>query len=517
MTTTTLALFFLAGLALAMTGLWLRDHHALRRTQRDLASDRDRLRYTLRSAGVAVWSWDIQGDSITWDETCSQLFGFVPGEAPRNIAGFGTLVHPEDLDRVQKAVGKTVETGAEYNVGFRVVWPDGTVRHLATRARIEKDAAGLPARLAGLTWDATEQRLAAEELHAANQKLQQSLAELDQRSRENALLAQMTDLLQSCTSPAEAQEIIAQFCGRLFPSAAGALFIFSASRNLVQAAATWNDPDLPAPDFGPDDCWALRQGHEHYIDAANFAMPCHHLKGARRDSHLCVPMMAHGTGVGVLYLQNLRSTPAQPFLGIAERRLCSTVAKQSALALANLNLRDTLRSQSIRDPLTGLFNRRYLEDSLERELHRMARRKHSAGFVMLDIDHFKAFNDAFGHEGGDAVLRAFGAFLKERLRREDIACRYGGEEFCIVFAESSLEDAVRRCENLRAEAKLLIVQHGGSHLPPLAVSIGVAGYPTHGDTVPALVAAADAALYQAKAEGRDRVVVATAEESTGGE
>lgn len=511
MTTTTLALLLLAGLALVMAGLWLREHRALRRAQRDLAGDRDRLRYTLRSVGVAVWSWDIQGDSITWDETCSRQFGFAPGEAPRNIAGFGALVHPEDLDRVQKAVGRAVEAGAEYKEGFRVVWPDGTVRHLATRAKIEKDAAGGSVRLAGLTWDVTEQRAAEEELRAVNQKLQHSLAELDHRSQENTLLAEMTDLLQSCTSAAEAHQVAARFCGRLFPRAAGALFIFSASRNLVQAAATWNDPDLPAPDFDPEDCWALRRGHEHYIDAANFAMPCHHLKGAQRDSHLCVPMMAHGTGVGVLYLQNLRSTPGEPFLGIAERQLCSTVAKQSALALANLNLQDALRSQSIRDPLTGLFNRRYLEDSLERELHRMARRQHSAGFVMLDIDHFKAFNDGFGHEGGDSVLRAFGAFLQERLRREDIACRYGGEEFCIVLAESSLEDAVRRCEQLRAEVKLLIVQHGGHHLPPLAVSIGVAGYPTHGDTVAALVAAADTALYQAKAQGRDRVVVALAE------
>jgi diguanylate cyclase (GGDEF)-like protein len=160
--------------------------------------------------------------------------------------------------------------------------------------------------------------------------------------------------------------------------------------------------------------------------------------------------------------------------------------------------------------VTGLFNRRYLEESGERELYRMARGKQPAGLAMIDLDHFKAFNDTFGHEGGDALLRTFGQFLREHLRKEDIACRYGGEEFCILFCESSLDDTVRRAEQLRLEVNHVSVQHRGQHLGAITISIGVASYPAHGSVLTDLIAAADKALYQAKADGRNRVVTATA-------
>jgi len=220
--------------------------------------------------------------------------------------------------------------------------------------------------------------------------------------------------------------------------------------------------------------------------------------------------MAQGTGLGILYLQkrNEAQNPEE-FLTPPDRQFVGTVAENVAISLSNLYLQEVLRRQSIRDPLTGLFNRRYLEESVERELHRLARREHPAGFAMLDLDHFKNFNDTFGHEGGDALLQTFGQFLREHLRKEDIACRYGGEEFCILFCESSLEDTVRRAEQLRTGVSHLTVQYGGQHLGVVTVSIGVASYPTHGSTLTDLIAAADSALYQAKTDGRNRVVAAT--------
>jgi diguanylate cyclase (GGDEF)-like protein len=222
--------------------------------------------------------------------------------------------------------------------------------------------------------------------------------------------------------------------------------------------------------------------------------------------------MAQGTGLGILYFQSRQRDEAQnpgEFFNSENRQLALTAAESVAISLSNLYLQETLRVQSIRDPLTGLFNRRYLEESGERELYRMARGKKPAGLAMIDLDHFKTFNDTFGHEGGDALLRAFGQFLRERLRKEDIACRYGGEEFCILFCESSVDDAVRRAEQLRAEVNHLTVHHGGQHLGDISISVGVASYPTHGSVLTDLIAAADSALYQAKAAGRNRVVTAS--------
>jgi len=152
--------------------------------------------------------------------------------------------------------------------------------------------------------------------------------------------------------------------------------------------------------------------------------------------YLCVPMMALGEALGVLHLRaetaadtgNLGETAqaVAASLNEARRRLAAAVAEHTAMALANLSLRETLRHQSIRDPLTSLFNRRYFEESLEREIRRAQRRGTPLGVVMLDLDRFKGFNDSFGQEAGDVLLRSFGELLRCKLRGEDVPCRYGG-------------------------------------------------------------------------------------------
>jgi diguanylate cyclase (GGDEF)-like protein len=220
-------------------------------------------------------------------------------------------------------------------------------------------------------------------------------------------------------------------------------------------------------------------------------------------AYLCVPMMAHGEALGVLNLTLPEPGPATE----TRQRLAMTVAEHIALSLANLKLHETLRSQSIRDPLTGLFNRRYMEESLEREMRRASRGRHPVGIIMLDLDHFKQFNDTFGHDAGDTVLREVGAILQRSIRGEDIACRYGGEEFTLILPEVSLLDAANRAEHLRETVRALNIQHRKQALGPVTVSLGVAIYPDHGPTGDAVLRAADAAMYQAKARGRDRVAI----------
>lgn len=174
-----------------------------------------------------------------------------------------------------------------------------------------------------------------------------------------------------------------------------------------------------------------------------------------------------------------------------------------------ISAREELRAQAIRDPLTGLFNRRYMEESLGRELHRALRNQQPLGVLMLDLDHFKRFNDAAGHPAGDALLKELGALLQHRTRKEDIACRYGGEEFTVILPGMAVEMARRRAEELREGMKGAEVQHRGQSLGPVTLSVGVAAAPDHGATTEEILQAADEALYQAKAEGRDRVVVSS--------
>jgi diguanylate cyclase (GGDEF)-like protein/PAS domain S-box-containing protein len=183
-----------------------------------------------------------------------------------------------------------------------------------------------------------------------------------------------------------------------------------------------------------------------------------------------------------------------------------TERKQAQDAL--LKSEALLREQSVRDHLTGLFNRRYMEETLERELLRASRKQLSLGIIMLDVDDFKRFNDTCGHAAGDAILHELGNLLLEHVRGEDIPSRYGGDEFIIVLPDASREVTRERAELLRENAHHLHIQFEGQTLEAVTLSLGVAVFPEDGSTSAAVLKAADDALYHAKRAGRGRVVMA---------
>jgi diguanylate cyclase (GGDEF)-like protein len=325
------------------------------------------------------------------------------------------------------------------------------------------------------------------------------------------LLSEMSELLQNCEDFEEAYAVSARYIQKLFPFDHGALCLTSSSRDMVEAVEMWGDPAPTERVFTPSDCWALRRGRPHLVNDPQPGLMCAHVLRPQSANYLCVPMMARSEALGILHLRHAGETGQQGALwqpsNEHKQQLAVAVADQIGMALANLRLRETLRNMAIRDPLTGLFNRRYMEESLERELRRADRRKTTVGVIMFDIDHFKDFNDIYGHDGGDALLRELGSFVKTRTRGEDIACRYGGEEFVYVLPESSLVDTQNRAEQLRQEMKQIKVYHLGKALNNISISLGVCAFPEHGLTAETILKTADTALYRAKNEGRDRVVV----------
>jgi diguanylate cyclase (GGDEF)-like protein len=267
--------------------------------------------------------------------------------------------------------------------------------------------------------------------------------------------------------------------------------------------------------FAPDDCWALRRGQPQSFRRGEKKAPCRHIDPTDVMKSLCVPFMAQGEALGIVSLQMRISQEQQEreprSSDEAERRLAAVLVEQIALALGNLKLKESLRNQSICDALTGLFNRRYMEESLEREFSRASRGKSTVAIVMMDLDHFKRFNDTYGHQAGDALLRALGDLLKRDSRGQDIACRYGGEEFALVLTETNLAGALRRAEIVRQQVKQLSVEYAGQLLGAVSISLGVALYPDHGSTMNDVLRASDQALYCAKREGRDRACLWNAE------
>jgi len=347
-----------------------------------------------------------------------------------------------------------------------------------------------------------------EALKEAHSRLTSRVNEMEQRHRDAALLNEMADLLQVCATVDEAYAAITHFAQRVFPVELGLLAILNASRTLVEPVVIWGESaTVPAESaFAVDDCWALRRGRLHRVKPAPDALPCQHVPPSVASAYLCLPLSAQNETVGVLHLRESSAAPGE--VTESKQELAVSFARHIELALANLRLRETLRSQSIVDLLTGLFNRRYMEESLAREVARANRGQRPLAVIMLDLDHFKDFNDTFGHEAGDALLHGLGTLLRTHVRAGDIACRYGGEEFTLILADSPLEATAQRAEALRELVGRLAVEHEGRTLRPVTVSLGVAIFPQHGSTGEAVLRAADAALYRAKAEGRDRVVLA---------
>jgi diguanylate cyclase (GGDEF)-like protein/PAS domain S-box-containing protein len=365
--------------------------------------------------------------------------------------------------------------------------------------------------------DITDRRRMEAELQESNARLTISVDRLEQSSREIALLGQMGDLLQSCRNAEEAYQVIERSGRLLFPAETGALFVLNNSRNQVEMMASWDEPTPSQRAFTLDDCWGLRRGRAHVVESSYSEVTCAHLAKDGPPSYLCIPMMAQGETIGVLHLRS-RLTDANPaatspngqgeHFSSSKQQLAATIAEHIALSLASLRLRETLRHQAIRDPLTGLFNRRYMEETIERELHRATRNGAPLGVIMFDIDHFKEFNDNFGHAAGDAILRELGTYLESKIRHEDIACRYGGDEFILVLPECPIETTRQRAEQLREAFKSLDVRYLGQSLPMVTLSLGVAVFSEHGSSAESLLRKADQALYRAKAEGSDRVLVA---------
>ena len=328
-------------------------------------------------------------------------------------------------------------------------------------------------------------------------------------NRRTTVMAELSDMLQSCLTSAEAYPIIASSADLLMPNSSGALCILSNSRNAVEMVASWKTPALKDPVFAPQDCWALRRGRIHATSDENSSLSCVHVAQPRPQHSLCVPMMAHGETLGLLYVDTAVDQSDESVLASNESigQLAKTLGEQASLALANLRLREALRTQSIRDPLTNLYNRRYMEESLDRELSRAVRKHTPLSLMLIDIDHFKRFNDTYGHEAGDIVLRSLGHLLQSQLRSEDIVCRFGGEEFVVILPDAPLDSARQRGEQLREATKELITEFRGQTLGRVTLSIGVSTFPTNGETGALLLEAADAALYRAKKGGRDCVVL----------
>jgi diguanylate cyclase (GGDEF)-like protein len=314
----------------------------------------------------------------------------------------------------------------------------------------------------------------------------------------------MTDMLQSANDGSDANEVLRATALRLLPDFTGALYVFNNSRDRLDLSTAWGDADAGSyPDHvTPGTCWALKRGKSHINAAGRGALRCGHAHDSQIG--LEIPMMARGQIYGLLAISCAGEQAESQLRDV--QPLATALADAMSLALSSIALREQLRNQALRDALTGLYNRRFLEEMLDRLGLDAERRKAPMSAIMIDLDNFKRLNDQHGHAAGDAVLRDVGGTIISTLRGTDVACRYGGEELAILLPDCPLDMAVGRAEQLRARIAELSHSRDGI---VVTASFGVASIPETSLRAADLIATADAALYHAKQQGRDRVVAAS--------
>ena len=344
------------------------------------------------------------------------------------------------------------------------------------------------------------------ELRARAAKERDLMSEQLRLAREVRLLGELNEWLQSSRSLDELFDMVSRFMTHILPEAEGSVYVYSNSRDVLDGCASWNEGSHKAH-IHPEGCWGLRRGRTYEFGASEIDFICEHAEPHDGRPYFCFPILAHGETVGLLHLRAHAGTD-QEFH--ASKKLAQLCAEQISMAIANVRMRDQLHDQSVRDSLTGLFNRRHMTEILRKSINRSQQTGARLSLIAVDVDHFKKFNDTHGHDAGDMVLRAVGAALEQGCDRDEVACRIGGEEFMLILPDNSHEEAVTRAENLRQAVEAVTVRYGEKTLPRITISVGVAHYPAHGAMPQDLVRSADDALYLAKDKGRNQVQVAGA-------
>lgn len=393
------------------------------------------------------------------------------------------------------------------NAGTAVVRVDTAEARAETEAAFARFAALLGALgLAALAIPTLHWARAWRETRRTNAALKDKALTEAQLSREVRLIGELNGWLQSSRSQGELFDMVAGFLTRLLPACEGEIYVYANSRDVLLGCAGWAGA-MPRDHIHPEECWSLRRGRTYQFGVDEIAFACAHVGSDDRRCYFCMPLLAHGETVGLLHLRMRRGGDRDAFL--ASRHVAQLCAEQISMAIANVRMRDELHDQSIRDALTGLFNRRHLAETLRRHLDRNARSGTGLALLSIDVDHFKRFNDNYGHDAGDMVLRAVGGVLDRATDGDELAARPGGEEFMVVLPATDVADALHRAESIRESIQKISIRYGEKTLPSVTASIGVALAPADGTAPQDLIRAADRALYAAKSGGRNRAVLTT--------
>lgn len=334
-------------------------------------------------------------------------------------------------------------------------------------------------------------------------RYQQLKRRVHTQTAELLLLQEFGTLLTLSKSLDDIEQVLTKFAQMLLYHDAGVISIIRSSRNLAEIKIAWGEDNwFETGHYSLDACWSLRKGYAHPQGPYDKLIRCNH-DIEELANVICIPLVAQGETLGVMHFKR---NNIEDEYDENDRKVATSIAEQVALSIANLQLRDNLRNQAIKDSLTGLFNRRYFTEAAEKELSRAIKQQSKMAILMIDLDNFKRLNDSFGHDAGDKVLQEFGTLLNKLTHNEHIACRMGGEEFVVLLTDTNDTLIKMFAETLLDQLRNVKIVSHGTNIGTVTASIGIATYPEAGERIDSIVKFADQALYQAKSAGRDCII-----------
>ncbi len=467
-------------------------------SDRRLRESEERLRMVLDSAEDIILMQDLDGKY----QYCNivQAYKLNPedmvGKYPEDV------YTPEDAASIRRNLEKVIES-KEPLVTEITINRDGEKLWFSDLLYPIYSADGNMVAIGTIGRNITRQKMAETELVTTQNQLTDRVMELEERNEELVLLSEMLTMLQYSKDLDEGFIVVGQYLRQLFNGKTGSLLVFNQNDDRLSIQSSWGRVTPTEMNYNGNDCWAIRRGKPYFLESTENGIICKHISDRIIPaSTYCLPIIIDSEPVGAIHLE---TTSNDGPITTNTKRLAEASVEQISLALTNIHLRHSLRMQAIHDPMTGLYNRLYLEETLSRELYRLDRSGQPLSIVIMDLDNLKEINDRYGHPAGDAVLRELAKLLKHLVRVSDMPCRYGGDEFILVLPDTNLEAAIKRAEKIRSEFERISVPFGTQTLGNFTLTAGVSSSPEHGHTNLDLINAADRALYTAKEQGKNMV------------
>lgn len=467
----------------------------------NLKRSEESFRNTIENAPIGMALISPEGICIHANRTLLDLLGYSDEELRQTT--MLKITHPDDLAMTQDAMDKLIKGDLRIShLEKRYIRKDGQIIWVMVSESLIRDEDGNPINFITQMKDVSDRVQNEEKMRQLNEKTMSTLNELQLLEHDENLLNKLNRTLQICVVAEEAYPRINLIAQELFPELSGGLSVYNKLANQLETVIQWGETQLLPKVFFPIDCFAIREANINLVDDPKKEVPCSHYISPPQGGYLALPLMMQNELIGVIHLL----APAGKKIRQHQQDMVVSFGNIVKLALANINLRVSLSDLSLHDPLTNLYNRRYLNEFLSRELIRIAREKSTLCAAMLDIDNFKKFNDNYSHLAGDEVLKKIGNLLTSHFRESDLSFRFGGEEFVVILLDTTLDNAMNKMEQFREKLKITPIYYKNRKLPAITISIGVAESPQHGAFIEDIIKAADHALYAAKQAGKDRVL-----------